>query len=131
MLDEKYRVESLLAVGGMGGFYVGTHLKLRKRVAIKVLNPELATPSMVERFHREAITASQIGHEGIAQVTDLGTSNEGEPFLVMEYLEGESLAKRRRASGPLTVEEACEIGCAILAPLSAAHHAGIVHRDLK
>jgi serine/threonine-protein kinase len=86
---------------------------------------------MIERFHREAITASQIGHEGIAQVTDLGTSAEGEPFLVMEYLEGESLANRLKATGPLAIEDACELGCAILSPLAAAHNAGIIHRDLK
>ena len=86
---------------------------------------------MVERFHREAITASQIGHEGIAQVTDIGTSLQGEPFLVMEFLEGEPLAARLRATGPLPIEVACELGCAILSPLAAAHGAGIVHRDLK
>ncbi len=131
MLDDKYRIESLLAVGGMGAVYVGTHIKLRKRVAIKVLNPQLSTPAFIERFHREAITASQIGHEGIAQVTDIGTSTEGEPFLVMEYLEGESLATRLKAQGPLPIEVACELGCSILAPLAAAHRAGIVHRDLK
>jgi serine/threonine-protein kinase len=131
MLDDKYRIDRLLAVGGMGAVYVGTHIKLRKRVAIKVLNPQLSSAPMIERFHREAVTASQIGHEGIAQVTDIGTSGDGEPFLVMEYLEGEPLAARLHMSGPLTVEDACEIGCAILSPLSAAHRAGIVHRDLK
>jgi serine/threonine-protein kinase len=131
MLDDKYRVEELIAVGGMGAVYVGTHTKLRKRVAIKVLNPQLSTPPMIERFHREAITASQIGHEGIAQVTDLGTSAAGEPFLVMELLEGESLAARLKATGALPIEVACELGCAILSPLGAAHRAGIIHRDLK
>ena len=131
MLDDKYRVDALLAVGGMGAVYVGTHTKLRKRVALKVLNPQLSNPQMIERFHREAITASQIGHEGIAQVTDLGTSTHGEPFLVMELLEGESLAKRIKATGALPIEVACELGCAILSPLDAAHRAGIVHRDLK
>ncbi|MDB4957498.1 MAG: Protein kinase [Myxococcales bacterium] len=131
MLDDKYRIERLLAVGGMGAVYVGTHVKLRKRVAIKILNPQLSSPLMIERFHREAITASQIGHEGIAQVTDIGTSSQGEPFLVMEYLEGESLASRLRTSGAMQIEVACELGCAILSPLGAAHAAGIVHRDLK
>ena len=131
MLDDKYRIERLLATGGMGAVYLGTHVGLRKRVAIKVLNPQLNSAPMIERFHREAITASQIGHEGIAQVTDLGTSGEGEPFLVMEFLEGESLASRLKASGPLAIEDACELGCAILSPLAAAHRAGIVHRDLK
>ncbi len=131
MLDDKYRIERLLATGGMGAVYLGMHVGLRKRVAIKVLNPQLSSPPMLERFHREAITASQIGHEGIAQVTDIGTSGDGEPFLVMEYLEGESLASRLKATGPLAVEDACELGCAILSPLDAAHRAGIVHRDLK
>ena len=131
MLDSKYRIDQLLAVGGMGAVYVGTHTKLRKRVAIKVLNPQLSSPLMIERFHREAITASQIGHEGIAQVTDLGTSSDGEPFLVMELLEGESLAKRLKATGAMPIETACQLGAAILSPLEAAHRAGIVHRDLK
>jgi eukaryotic-like serine/threonine-protein kinase len=131
MLDDKYRIDRLLAVGGMGAVYVGTHIKLRKRVAIKVINPQLSSAPMIERFHREAITASQIGHEGIAQVTDIGTSGDGEPFLVMEFLEGESLASRLCTSGPLPIEDACELGCSILSPLAAAHRAGIVHRDLK
>jgi eukaryotic-like serine/threonine-protein kinase len=131
MLDDKYRIDELLAVGGMGAVYVGTHIKLRKRVALKVLNPALSTPPMIERFHREAITASQIGHEGIAQVTDLGTSAGGEPFLVMELLEGESLATRLRHAGALPIDIACELGCMILSPLEAAHRAGIIHRDLK
>jgi tRNA A-37 threonylcarbamoyl transferase component Bud32 len=131
MIVDKYRIERLLATGGMGAVYLGTHVRLRKRVAIKVLNPQLSTAPMIERFHREAITASQIGHEGIAQVTDLGTSLDGEPFLVMEYLEGESLARRLAAGGRLEVADACELGCSILAPLAAAHRAGIIHRDLK
>jgi eukaryotic-like serine/threonine-protein kinase len=131
MLDDKYRIERHIATGGMGAVYEGTHTKLRKRVAIKVLNPALSSGQMLERFHREAITASQIGHEGIAQVTDLGTSLQGEPFLVMEFLEGESLAERIKTAGPLPIEMACELGCAILSPLAAAHQAGIIHRDLK
>src|SRR4051795_9409656 len=116
MLDDKYRVERLLAAGGMGEVYLGTHIGLRKRVAIKVLNPQTSTEAMIERFHREAITASQIGHEGIAQVTDIGPSGDGEPFLVMEYLEGESLAARLTGSGRLRVEGAREVGRAVLAP---------------
>src|SRR5262245_48169641 len=131
MLDDKYRIESLLAVGGMGAVYVGTHVQLRKKVAIKILNPQLNSPAMIARFQREAITASQIGHEGIAQTTDLGTSRDGEAFLVMEFLEGESLANRLKGSGAMSIDQACEVGCAILAPLDAAHRAGVVHRDLK
>src|SRR3569832_622939 len=131
MLDDKYRVDELLAVGGMGAVYVGTHTKLRKRVAIKVLNPNLSPPPMIERFHREAITASQLGHEGIAQVTDHRTSETSEPNHKMELLEGESLASRLKATGALPIEVACELACAILSPLGAAHRAGINQRDLK
>ncbi|HEY4183080.1 MAG TPA: serine/threonine-protein kinase [Kofleriaceae bacterium] len=131
MLDEKYRIDGLIAVGGMGAVYHGTHTQLRKRVAIKVLNPQLNSPIMIERFKREAITASQIGHEGIAQVTDIGTSYDGEPFLVMELLEGESLATRCKRIGAMPIDIACELACSILAPLGAAHAAGVVHRDLK
>ena len=121
MLDDKYRVDELLAVGGMGAVYVGTHTKLRKRVALKVLNPQLSNPQMIERFHREAITASQIGHEGIAQVTDLGTSTHGEPFLVMELLEGESLARRLKTTGALPIEVACELGDRKSTRLNSSH----------
>ncbi|HEY4059374.1 MAG TPA: serine/threonine-protein kinase [Kofleriaceae bacterium] len=131
MLDEKYRIDGLIAVGGMGAVYQGTHTQLRKRVAIKVLNPQLNSAVMIERFKREAITASQIGHEGIAQVTDIGTSYDGEPFLVMELLEGESLATRLRRIGAMPMDIACELACSILSPLGAAHAAGVVHRDLK
>src|SRR5690606_29241027 len=131
MLDQKFRIDGLLAVGGMGEVYVATHVRLRKRVAIKLLKAELASGHMLERFHREAIAASQIGHEGIVEVSDLGATPAGEPFLVMEYLEGEPLAARLRAAGPLSIEAACEMACNILAPLGAAHAAGIVHRDLK
>src|SRR5688572_30118360 len=131
MLDDKYRVDKLLAVGGMGAVYEGTHTKLRKRVAIKVLNQALASQAMIDRFHREAITASQIGHEGIAQGTDLGTRSTGESFIVMELLEGEPLAARFLATKQFPIDVACELGCAILSPLAAAHAAGVVHRDLK
>jgi eukaryotic-like serine/threonine-protein kinase len=131
MLDDKYRVDRLLAVGGMGAVYEGTHTKLRKRVAIKVLNQALASQAMIDRFHREAITASQIGHEGIAQVTDLGQRSTGESFIVMELLEGEPLAARFLATKQFPIDVACELGCSILSPLAAAHAAGVVHRDLK
>jgi len=92
MLDDKYRVERLLAIGGMGAVYVGTHTKIQKKVAIKVLRTELASAAaLVERFQREAIAASAIGHDNIVSVTDMGQTAAGVAFLVMEFLEGESL----------------------------------------
>ena len=132
MLDEKYRLDQLLEVGGMGAVYVGTHTKLQKQVAIKVLRRELAQiPDMIERFQREAIAASRIGHESIVNVSDLGTGRDGSPFLVMEFLNGHTLAARIRQHGAMTIPTACAIAREILDPIHAAHQAGIIHRDLK
>ncbi len=132
MLDNKYRLESLLAVGGMGAVYKGRHTLLQKTVAIKILKRELRVlPDLVARFQREAIAASQIGHEGIVEVTDIGTSVAGDPFLVMEFLTGEDLATCLRANGPMPVATAARVCLEVLNAIAAAHDQGIVHRDLK
>jgi serine/threonine protein kinase len=132
MLDEKYRLDQLLEVGGMGAVYLGTHTKLQKQVAIKVLRRELADmPAMIERFQREAVSASRIGHENIVNVSDLGTARDGAPFLVMEYLHGQTLGQRIRQAGAMPIGLASAITREILAAIAAAHSAGIVHRDLK
>jgi serine/threonine-protein kinase len=132
MLDEKYRLDQLLEVGGMGAVYLGTHTRLQKQVAIKVLRRELAEmPDMIERFQREAVSASRIGHENIVNVSDLGTAQDGSPFLVMEYLTGQTLRERIRECGALPIGLACAITREILAAIAAAHEAGIIHRDLK
>ncbi len=132
MLDEKYRIERLLAVGGMGAVYIGTHMLLRKRVAIKLLRPDLASCyDAIERFHREAIAASQIGHDNICEVTDLGRTPWGAAFLVMEFLDGKSLDTLLKERERLEPAEACDIVLQILSAISAAHARGIVHRDLK
>ncbi len=132
MLDGKYRVDSLMAVGGMGAVYRGCHTKLQKTVAIKVLKRELmASSELVERFQREAVAASQIGHEGIIEVTDIGTSNDGDPFLVMEFLQGRDLASCVKDLGPLKTATAARVCCEILSALAAAHDKSILHRDLK
>ena len=132
MLDDRYRIEELLSVGGMGAVYRGTHVLLQKRVAIKVLRSELPHAHlMVDRFHREAIAASAIGHENIVEVTDMGLLPSGLAYLVMELLEGQSLRDVMRAETPMAVERACRICCEILRGVGAAHQAGIVHRDLK
>ena len=116
----------------MGAVYVGTHTKLQKQVAIKVLRRELAQiPDMIERFQREAIAASRIGHESIVNVSDLGTGRDGSPFLVMEFLNGQTLAARIRQHGAMSIPLACAIAREILDPIHAAHQAGIIHRDLK
>jgi len=132
MLDERYRIDQQLAVGGMGAVYAGTHVLLQKRVAIKVLRSELPHAHlMVDRFKREAIAASAIGHENIVEVTDMGLLPSGIAYLVMELLEGQSLREVMKAEAPMAIERACRICCEILSGVGAAHQAGIVHRDLK
>ncbi len=132
MLDDKYRVERLLAIGGMGAVYVGTHTKIQKKVAIKVLRTELASAAaLVERFQREAIAASAIGHDNIVSVTDMGQTAAGVAFLVMEFLEGESLHAAMQREHPFPVHRACDLTVEVLSAIAAAHEAGIVHRDLK
>jgi serine/threonine-protein kinase len=132
MLDEKYRLDELIEVGGMGAVYIGTHTRLQKQVAIKVLRRELTDmPDMIERFQREAVSASRIGHENIVNVSDLGTARDGSPFLVMEYLTGQTLRDRIRDQGALPIGVAATIAREILAAITAAHQAGIIHRDLK
>ena len=132
MLDDRYRIDELLSVGGMGAVYRGTHVLLQKRVAIKVLRSELPHAHlMVDRFHREAIAASAIGHENIVEVTDMGLLPSGLAYLVMELLEGQSLREVMKAEAPMAIERACRICCEILRGVGAAHQAGIVHRDLK
>src|SRR5688500_7960658 len=116
----------------MGAVYAGTHLLLHKRIAVKVLRADLQSKqSMVERFQREAIAASAIGHENIVSVTDMGTTPDGIAYLVMELLTGQNLADLIDADAPLNAALSCDITLEILSGIAAAHHAGIVHRDLK
>ncbi|MCU0660803.1 MAG: protein kinase [Myxococcota bacterium] len=132
ILDNKYQVITILGRGGMGAVYKGVHKAIGKSVAIKFLHAEFAGNSeVVKRFYREAQAAAAIGHGNIIDVMDVGVSPEGEPYLVMEYLEGESLSAMLRRVGPLPVEAACGILEPVLLALHAAHAKGIVHRDLK
>lgn len=131
LVDGKYRIVRELGRGGMGVVYEAAHEQIRRRVALKVLHPEVAaSPDAVARFQQEARAAARIGSGHIADVLDLGTLPDGRPYLVMELLEGESLAARL-ARGTLPVDEACALTTSVLRGLEAAHAAGIVHRDLK
>jgi hypothetical protein len=133
----KYEVVSELGEGGMGKVYLARHIDLGRKVVVKVLNPQVAgAPDMVTRFRREAMAASTIGHPNVVQVHDFDWHEDGRPFLVMEYLEGEDLAQRiygkaGNESHPLPPREAVEILCAACDGLAAAHERHIVHRDLK
>jgi hypothetical protein len=131
-LDGKYRVHDLLGEGGMGSVYRGEHLLIGRKVAIKFLHESLqGNEEAVKRFYREGQAAASIGHRNVVDILDVGVSPEGEPYLVMEYLEGEGLAELIARRGSLDLGSAAGILEQILAALGAAHERGIVHRDLK
>jgi serine/threonine-protein kinase len=132
LLDGRYRIVRLLGEGGMGAVYLASHVGLGRDVAIKFLHAELASrEEVVGRFYREAQAAAAIRHKNIIEVFDVGMSPQGEPFLVMEYLEGESLAGLLKRAGPLNLGAACAVMEPTLQALQAAHRKGIIHRDLK
>ncbi|MDD5563700.1 MAG: protein kinase [Thermoanaerobaculaceae bacterium] len=125
-----YEIVSPLGTGGMGEVYKAKDTRLGRSVAIKVLLGRHAEdPAMRERFEREAQAISALSHPAICTLHDIG-EHEGTHYLVMEYLDGETMAARL-ARGPLPLEEALELGREIAAALAAAHDRGIVHRDLK
>jgi serine/threonine-protein kinase len=127
----KYRLVRLLGRGGMGAVYEATHVDLKKRVAIKVLPRAVANDPVVRaRFEREGEIASRIRHPHVVDVTDVGTE-DGIPYLVMEFLEGEDLGTLLVHTRPLPVERLCEIMLPVCAAVGAAHDEGIIHRDLK
>jgi len=127
----KYRIVRFLGEGGMGAVYEALHLEMGKRVAIKTISPALAAnPEARARFLLEAQLTSRVRHPHTVDVTDISMEGE-QAFLVMEYLEGEDLAKHIRHQAPLAVEEVIDIALPILAAVAAAHEEGIVHRDLK
>ena len=103
-----------------------------KKVAIKVINQDLAaSKEMVSRFMTEARAASQIGHDHIVDILDFGQSPEGENFMIMEYLEGQTISSRIRAAGKLDVMTVLHITMQIVDALQTAHAKGVIHRDLK
>ncbi|RYE86925.1 MAG: serine/threonine protein kinase, partial [Myxococcales bacterium] len=129
---QKWHLEALLGVGGMASVYEARH-RNGKRVAIKILHPELAlSGDTLRRFLREGYLANAVEHPDVVSVLDDGMTDDGLPYLVMEYLEGESLDGRlERISRPLQLPDVLSIGCTLLDVLHAAHARGIVHRDLK
>lgn len=132
LVVEKYRLERLLGQGGMASVYEATHVAIGKGVAIKFLRPDLwANAEQLNRFHREAQAAATVGHEGIIDIHDLGVSEDGAPFLVMELLEGRNLGEVLGLDGTVELSLATYVTCQVLSALDAAHRAGVVHRDLK
>jgi serine/threonine-protein kinase len=131
-LAGRYEIQRRIGEGGMGAVYEARHVVLGKRVAVKVLLEKFhERQELVARLLQEARLASAIGHENIVDVADFGTTDDGRSFIVMEFLEGESLADVVTRDAPLPVERCLRIGQQVASALSAAHDKGIVHRDVK
>ncbi len=131
-LDDKYLLKRLLGEGGMGFVYLGEHQLIGRPVAVKFLHAIFASKrDVVKRFYREARAAAAIGHKNIIDILDVGVTDEGEPYLVMEFLEGEGLSSLLARKTRLELDTACGILEPALQALGAAHEKQIVHRDLK
>src|ERR1700691_5535550 len=125
-----YEIQSPLGAGGMGEGYPALDTRLDRTVAIKILAAHLSSsPELKQRMEREARAISSMNHPSICHLYDIG-SQEGTDYLVMEFLEGETLAERLRR-GAIPFSETLVIGCTIAEALAVAHRQGIVHRDLK
>jgi serine/threonine-protein kinase len=131
-LDEAYLLTRQIVEGGMGTVFEAIHLRLRKRVAVKVMVPELAANAeALARFRREVEVTSQLAHPHVIQLLDFGVAPTGQPYLVMEYLDGEDLSERLRRVGRMSLAETVDIIRQISSALAVIHGKGIVHRDLK
>jgi serine/threonine protein kinase len=131
-LAGRYEVTRKVGEGGMGAVYEARHAKIGKRVAIKVLlDKYVQKADVVARLQQEARMASSIGHENIVDITDFGETDDGRTFVVMEFLEGESLAGVIDREGALPPPRAVSITRQVASALGAAHDKGIIHRDVK
>jgi serine/threonine-protein kinase len=132
VLSGKYRIERTLGEGGMGVVYEATHLRLKQRVAIKMLLPELlSSADVVSRFEREARAAGQLRSPNTARVLDVESTPDGIPFMVLELLDGHDLSTELERRGPLPIGEAVDYVLQACNAMREAHGLGIVHRDLK
>jgi serine/threonine protein kinase len=128
----QYKILKTLGAGGMGTVYLGEHILLGRRAAIKTLLPALSSHrEIVDRFFNEAKAISTINDPGVVQIFDFGYHVDGTAYIVMEFLEGESLASRLERLHKLSVGDALRVARQIAGSLAAAHALGIVHRDLK
>lgn len=132
VLDGQYKIESLLGKGGMGAVYLARHILLGDRVAIKILPPEVRNNAeWLRRFRREGQAARRFRHANAVTVYDLRTAGDGTIYMVMEYVEGNTLADELKRRGRFTAAEAFEVLEPIMSVLNTAHAMGVVHRDLK
>jgi serine/threonine protein kinase len=131
LVNQRYRLDSVLRRGGMGSVWRAEHVELRSPVAIKVLEPEVARdPVMVQRFLREAQAAAALRSPNVVQILDYGV-DQGQAFIAMEMLEGESLSERIARIGRIPSQDLLRFSTDVLRAMQRAHDAGIIHRDLK
>jgi len=131
VLSDRYRIHKKLGEGGMGAVYLAEHVFIEKKVALKVLAPELSRKAdLTQRFLQEAKSASRIGHENVIDISDFGQSPEGLVYFAMEFLPGNDLGHALRA-GAMPWSRAKPILVQICKALRAAHNKGIIHRDMK
>jgi endoglucanase len=132
LVGGKYRLVRYLAAGGMGSVYEAQHTVVRRRFAIKLLRPELAAQrESLTRFQREAEAAGSLENENVAATIDFGIAEDGSPYIVMEYLAGESLRSLIDRAGRIPIARACDIVAQACRGVEAAHKAGIIHRDIN
>ncbi|MBX3261057.1 MAG: protein kinase [Labilithrix sp.] len=132
IVDGRYEILEPLGEGGMGTVYAVRHVTLDRRFAMKVLRRDLSTDAeLTARFLREARATAAIDHPSVVAINDFGELADGSPYFVMELLEGETLAARLRARGPLPPASAARLAARIADALAAAHAVNVIHRDLK
>src|SRR5262245_25754390 len=132
VLSDRYRIIRKVGEGGMGAVYQAEHALIEKRIALKVLFPELTRRTdLVARFLQEAKAASRIGHENVIDISDFGQSPEGLVYIAMEFLDGNDLGHLIKTEGPQPWTRARPILMQIAKALRAAHEHGIIHRDMK
>jgi serine/threonine-protein kinase len=132
IIADRYRVMAPIGRGAMGMVYRAEHVQISKVMAIKLLHPELQqNPENVARFHREAESASRLNHPNTVHVFDFGRTESGSLYLVMEYVDGDDLAKVLDKDGPMPFGRVAYLCAQVAGSVEDAHAAGIVHRDLK
>src|SRR5260221_2777863 len=131
VIADRYELEEMVGAGGMSRVYRARDRTLERVVALKLLHEHYARDeAYVERFRREARAVAQLAHPGIVTVIDRG-DDDGKPFIVFEYIEGENLHELVRRRGALSIRQVLELGGEIARALAFAHEHGLVHRDVK